>query len=232
MLRYCIRIWRVYQATSTTYKAVVWLVSLGVVPVIAFLSNLLMAIASAVVLAAVLFGVGVFLSLPAKSGIHTPRYLIWYRLPLRRISFNFDNYLGLKAEAGVLQGVGGFQAEVRFNRGRNISVTNAFIGSVNTGEQIPIQFRTSSGYLTADKIEYIPAHEQCRIQSKFDSDCGYYPIEAFLQDFSGFELVLEWDGRRFSRTFARSEIEGVIESFRRYSNPEPPRQIVRRDQPD
>lgn len=232
MLRNCIRIWQVYQATNFTYKSVVWIAGLGGGAVITFLTNLVAGIASAVVLAIVLLGVVVFLSFPAKGGIHTPRYLIWYRLPLRRIWFNFDGYLGLAAKSGVLQGVGGFQARVRFNRGRHISVTNAFIRSLNTGKQIPIQFRTSSGYLTADQIKYIPSHEQYWIRSQFASNDDYYPIEDFLREFSGFELVLEWDGRKFCRIFSRSEIESVIESFRRYSNPQPPPQIVSRNQSD
>lgn len=232
MFRQFVRIWRAYQAANTAVKVVVWVVSGGVGSVIAFLSNLILGAAGIVIALFIFFCVAVFLSLPVGSGIHTPRYLIWYRLPLRRIWFNFDNYLGLSAKAGVLRGVGGFQAEVRFNWGRKISVKDAFIRSRNTGKTIQIQFRTASGYAIASEIEYIPAREKYRIQSQFGNDSGYYPIEEFLRDFSGFELILEWNGRQFSRTFSRPEIDGVIDSFRDYSNPEPPRQIVRRDQPD
>ena len=173
----------------------------------------------------------IYLGLPRGSGIHTPRYLRWYENPARLVSFKFDNYLGLSAKAGKDLGIGRFQAQMRVNRDAAVEPMEAFIESNNMGTRSSVKFRTPMGYKEAAEVERIPKGQYYWISCDFEGlkEKGTtIPVEDFLQAYSGFDLVLRWRDRSFRRRFSRSDIEMVIDSFRKHSNPPPPPQIVTR----
>ncbi len=237
MFKLCVKIWRAYQTATTTVKMVVWLAAGGFATVTAIVAEwaAVLLIIGSLALVVAIFGAIVFVSLPIGNGKHTPRYLIWYKNPLRRMSFDFDNYLGMNAREGKNLRLGRFQARIRVNRGKDLEPIDAFIQSLNSGKKSKIRFRALKGYKEASDVELIPKGRDFIIAADFDDlkkPGETIPIEDFLKEFSGFKLIIRWDNKIFSRTFPRSEIEAVIESFRRYSNPEPPRQIVLRNQSD
>lgn len=237
MFGHCVRIWQVFQAASFTAKAVLFLTTGGFAVVTAFVAEWASAlfVIGSFTLVVVIFGVIVFISLPVGKGIHTPRHLRWYKNPLRRVSFDFDNYLGLSARAREDVRLGSFQAQMKINWGKDLRPKEAFIRSRNSGEKALVRFRAREGYKEASDIEFIPKGRNYRMVADFENlkEPGEtIPIEGFLQNFSGFEFVVEWDGGRFARTFPRSEIDCIVSSFRQYSNPAPARQIVTKDRSD
>ena len=237
MFKLCVKIWRVYQTATTTAKMLVWLAMGGFATMTAIIAEWTAAllIIGSFVLVVAIFGAIVFVSLPIGNGIHTPRYLIWYKNPLRRVSFDFDNYFGMNAHEGKNLQLGRFQARIRVNRGKDLEPIDAFIRSINSGKKAQIRFRALEGYEEVSDVALIPKGRYFIVAADFDDlkEPGQtIPIEDFLREFSGFELIIRWDKKKFFRAFPRSEIDAVIESFRRYSNPEPPRRIVLRNQSD
>ena len=108
-----------------------------------------------------------------------------------------DNYLGLSARAGEDVRLGSFQAQMKINWGKDLRPKEAFIRSRNSGEKAIVRFRARKGYKEASDIEFIPKGRNYRIVADFENlkEPGEtIPIEGFLQNFSGFEFVVAWDG--------------------------------------
>jgi hypothetical protein len=176
-----------------------------------------------------------YLSSSGDPGIYKNRYLDWYKLPFRRISFDFDNYLGMGSREGENIEMSRFQARMKVNWGTDIKPSEAFIRSNSTGKNAIVRFRTSTGYKGATEATLtIPVGKWFYLAADFEAlkpPGDSVPVEDFLREFSGFDLVIKWEDGSFTRTFPRSELEFVIDGFRKYSNPEPYIQIKTGEQP-
>lgn len=176
--------------------------------------------------AAVIIIVLLYLGTPGQRGVHTPGYLKWYALPIRRISWEFDNYLGMSAHQGGDITMGVMQFVLRVNYGSDLVPIKGCIVSLNTGQEIAIELKGPEGYLPISSIGTIPAKTKIYGHAVFARNP--LPDSEFLRQFSGFDFRFECESARFERRFSRLELEFVIDNFRRYSNPEPPRRIVAR----
>lgn len=190
----------------------------------------------AVIIAVILAGVAIFASQPIGGGIHTPRYLRLYDLPLRRLRWNFANYLGMSAIEGKNLKVSAFQCDLKIGRGGDLRPLKMNLVSYNNGDTVDLKIKTTLGYQRASQIESIPANETFHVLATFSS-AGQdgIPAEDFLRQYSGLTLNAEFEGisssRKFtfSRKFTRQEMEAIISSFRKYSNPSPKRRPVLKD---
>jgi hypothetical protein len=184
MLRYFVRIWQIFQAASFAAKTVLVLATGGFAGVTALFAEwaLALLVIGSFPLVVVVFGIIVFISAPVGNGIHTPRYLLWYKNPLRRVSFDFNNYLGLSAREGKDLSLGTFQAQIKINWGKDLRPNAVFIRSKNSGEKALVRFRVPEGYKEASDIEFIPRGRNYRMVANFESlkePSKTIPIEDF-----------------------------------------------------
>jgi hypothetical protein len=147
-----------------------------------------------------------------EAGTFTPRYFRFYRWPLARLSWRFDNFLGGRAPPVLITS---FQPAFRINRGQGIRPRKAYIWSPRTGERADVLIECGNPYVAADAIEFMPRGKWYQCQVHF-GDVGLTKAE-FLARFDGFDFVFQYDDTEFKRTFSRSEIELLFDSFERYA---------------
>ena len=165
-----------------------------------------------------------YFGLPPGPGIYNPRYLKWYVLPTRRVSWDFGNYLGMSAKQGENLTISSMQFDLRSNFGGDIVPTDGVVVSLNTGQKVSIELKGPQGFVPVASIETIPAKTKIHGQVLFSD--GPLTDSEFLRRFSGFDFRFSYNGQTFERRFTRSELESVIDGFRRYSNPSPERRLV------
>ena len=172
----------------------------------------------------VAFLVGAILYSAIGPGIYGSKYLLWYKNPIRKISWNFAQVLGASTGAGSPVVIHTFQAEFKVNRGEAIAPRKAFIECKRTGVYQDMLLSPLNSYVKADAVAFIPSGRWFQCQSPF----GGMSKESFLRKYDGFTLVFEYDDRVFRRRFSRRELEEWIDRFWRYSNPRPePRGALR-----
>lgn len=172
----------------------------------------------------VAFLVAAILYSPIGPGVYGSKYLLWYKNPIRKVSWNFAQILGASSGAGSPVVIHTFQVEFRVNRGEGIAPKKAFLECKRTGVCQDVLLSPLNSYVKADDVAFIPSGRWFQCQSPF----GGTSKESFLLKYDGFTLVFEYDDQVFRRRFSRREIEEWIDRFWRYSNPRPePRGALR-----
>jgi hypothetical protein len=183
---------------------------------------------SCVGLAALLGVVGllvvVVLFSPIRPGTYGSKYLFWYMVPIRKLSWNFAQFLGGTSGDGQPVLIHCFQVQFKVNRGEGIVPRRAFIECKVTGAFQDVLLSPQNTYVKAEEISFVPRGHWFSCQAQF----GSVTKELFLRQFDGFEFVFEYDDRVFSRRFSRRELEWWIDGFWRFSNTRPePRGVLR-----
>lgn len=155
----------------------------------------------------------------SSSGVHTPRYLYWYANPLRKVSWDFNNFIGMSCGRGLPVTIHGFQASFTVNRGE-ISLKQCYLrslGPIAFERQVLFSFGHSNmdAYVPAASCEAIPKGLTVRCHVPLD---GLHADE-FLQRLDGLELVFEYDNQRFRKKFSRSLLQSMSDSMYKYANP-------------
>jgi len=157
----------------------------------------------------------IWLHLPA-AGSFTPRKLGYYKLPIHKLAWNFDNYLGgYGKERGPFL-VTSFQPRFNITRGTGIHPKEAYIQSDRTGIREEVLIECGNPYVPADQIEFMPPGKWYHCQ-KFFGDAGLSK-EEFLAKFDGFDFVFSYDEVSFRRHFSRNEIEEIFDAYWRSNN--------------
>jgi len=161
----------------------------------------------------ILFGL-IFVSSPIQDGTFGSKYLLWYKLPIRKVSWKFDQFLGGGSGQGQPVLIYSFQPQFKVNWGKGISPKATYIECETTGARQDVLLSPIDQYVKADAVEYIPRGGWFNCQVYF----GGITKEAFLQTWDGFKFVFEYNNKSFSREFSRRELEEWIERFWLYSN--------------
>lgn len=179
------------------------------------------------IVATVLFvacAVAAILYSPIGPGVYGSKYLLWYKSPIRKVSWNFFQVLGASSGLGHPVVIHTFQAEFRVNRGEGIAPKKAFLECKRTGVSQDVLISPLDSYVKAEDVAFIPSGRWFQCQSQV----GGMSKETFLQKYDGFTFVFEYDDEMFHRHFSRREVEEWIDRFWRYSNPCPePRGTIR-----
>lgn len=154
---------------------------------------------------------------PAGDGIYSSKYLIWYKLPIRKVSWDFSNFLGVSCIHGNPISINVFQVQFKVNWSDGISPVKAFLECKHTSVKQDVFVSALDEYVKVDKIEFIPTGEWFQCQSQF----GDISKEKFLQKYDGFCFVFEYDKTVFSKTFSREELEVYLNRYSKYTNPRP-----------
>lgn len=157
------------------------------------------------------------LQTPAGDGIFSSKYLIWYKLPIRKVSWDFGNFLGVSCVHGNPISVNVFQVQFKVNWTDGISPIKAFLECKNTALKQDVFVSALDEYVQVEKIEFLPTGKWFQCQSQF----GDISKEQFLQKYDGFRFVFEYDETVFSKTFSREELEVYLNRFSKYTNPRP-----------
>lgn len=156
----------------------------------------------------------IFLSTPIADGTYGSKYLLWYKLPIRNVSWDFSQFLGGGSGYGQPVLVYAFQPRLKVNWGDGISPKRAFITCKATGANQNVLLSPRDSYVNAEAVEFIPVGCWFQCQAHF----GGITKEDFFQDWEGFTFVFEYDDKSFTREFSRRELEEAIDRFWRYSN--------------
>lgn len=149
-----------------------------------------------------------------------PRYLAWYKLPFRRVSWDFANFLGAVGNAGCPVLIYSFQARLRVNWA-DAMPKNAYIQSRNTAERIPITIDpASANHLNSNvavgSLSRIPRGRWFRVSAIFSEGAAAedgLTKEQLLARFDGFSLIFEYENGSSGRDFTRNEIIIAIDTF-------------------
>jgi hypothetical protein len=165
----------------------------------------------------------VWLRSAPSPGIYTPRHLQRFQLPVRMVSWNFDNYLGGVSGDGSPVEITGFQLRFRINRGPGIHPKKAFIQSRSSGETQDVLIECGDSYKRAEEIAFIPQGKWYPCMSAFESNKGARRVlkEEFLKRWGGFDFVFVCDEFVFKRHFPWDDLEDYIDRFWQYSNRPP-----------
>lgn len=175
----------------------------------------------------VAFLVAALLYAPIGPGVYGSKYLLWYKNPIRKISWNFAQFLGASWKSGSPIVINTFQAQFRVNRGEGIAPKKAYLECKRTGVCQDLLLKPLNSYVKAGDVAFIPSGRWFQCQSPF----GEMNKESFLNKYDGFTLVFEYDDQIFRRRFSRRELEQWIDRYWRYNNPPPmPRGSLRTEQ--
>ena len=158
-----------------------------------------------------------YVNLPIAHGTYGSRYLLWYRFPLRRIIWDFRQFIGGNCGRGSPVVISSFQLQFKITRGKGIHPRRAYIRCDTTGFNQDVLISAENEYVRAEKIAFLPAKVEFQAHASF----GEITRDRLLQMLDGFEFVFEYDEGRFERQFKREELELIIERFWRYSNGAP-----------
>ena len=197
-----------WEYLGTAPWPILFLVFFGIVATICVISFLVVAI----------------LYSPIGPGIYGSKYLLWYKLPLRKVSWNFAQVLGGTSGAGQPVVIHTFQTEFKVNWGEGIAPKRAFIECKKTGVYQDVLLSPLDSYVKAESVVFIPGGRWFQCQSLF----GGMTKESFFQKYDGFRFVFEYDDKVFCRCFSRRELKEWIDRFWRFSNRDPePRGALR-----
>lgn len=196
-------------------------------------------IVTAFFFASVLF----FSTLPSQSD-QTPRSWKWYRYPIHKLSWNFSTVFSFNIDDGVFH-VRQFICSFRVNRGDGIRPKRGLLDCKHTGRRIPLYVECGNPYVRAELIEFIPKGkwfyccaafrkdgiDETHVNAPYGASEKISPTaEEFFERYSDFELVFEYDGKYFRKTFSRSLLETIINRARarniRKPDPTPRRKVA------
>lgn len=163
-----------------------------------------------------------YLLSPMGPGCFTSRYWLWFRLPLRRVSFDFSNYLGMFRSGGVTS-VQSFQIRLRANWG-STRPKEAVLTSCISGQSFPLSIAPTTANANVDfvSIEKIPLGQWFGCTAAL----GGLPAEEFMQQFGHFRLIIRWVDRPETHIeFTVTENEQLLERFSNYGLKKPPADI-------
>ncbi len=192
-------------------------------PTVIVLSGLLGAVSLCVLIAVI---VAILQQRLEKSGIYSPIRLRWYWLPIRKISWSFDNYLGGSAQSGGPVKVSVLQAQLRVNWGKGIEPKNAVLRMVSTGAEIAVLIECGNPYVLASEIRYMPPKRWFHCGAIFDRDG--LTKEEFFQKYDAFDFEFQHAGGTFTRRFSRHEIRDYFDRYWESVTPPKPLEPRRR----
>jgi hypothetical protein len=212
-------------------------------------------VAVCVVIAYILFFVGVFVWFLAKewtgrrlnlwlactvlATLVTLGFLIGYAWDRSRgpIIWTFDvsSPIGWSRSAGESLWIMGFQIKGRNRWDEPVVTTNAYIRSDITAESVPLTFNVNGTRVEASKVT-IPPEISFILSSVFPSSdskkSAGVSMENFLKNFSRFTFVFEYEGGHSTRRFSENEVKKFIaladeQSQRMNTNANPPGVVIR-----
>jgi hypothetical protein len=161
--------------------------------------------------------------LHAPTGAMAPIHLRRFKWPLRRVSWDFDGYLGWGCGTGQPVVVYVFQPRLRVNWGEGIEPLAGYIECKRTGQRRELMIECGNPYVKASEIEFIPSGAWFQCQAWFSDRATNTtdPLhqDEFLRRFPGFRFVFHYEGGKFERVFPRAELELIIDRAWRHSNP-------------
>ncbi len=164
-----------------------------------------------------------YLCSPMSNGVFTSRYWHWFKAPIRRVSFDVDNYLGLSGASDRLDAtVHCFQGKLRINW-RAVRPTEAFLTSNLTGRRVQLLIDTGSAVgpqhsVPASSIDRIPTGRWFNCTAQF----GGLIDQKFLEEFGSFRLSFVYSGHKSANVnFWLIENRVSIDRFLKYTQPKP-----------
>jgi len=103
----------------------------------------------------------------APTGALAPIHLKRFKWPIRKISWDFEGYLGWASGTGQPVIIYAFQSRMRVNWGEGIKPIAAFIECRRTGEKRDLMIECGNPYVKADQIEFIPSGHWYHCQAWF-----------------------------------------------------------------
>lgn len=152
-----------------------------------------------------------------NSGTCWPPWWVWYRNPLRKVSWRFGCVLQVSDLPARGYVVYGFVCSLRANRGR-ISPKRFFIESA-TGKTIEMTLQCGPEFQRVCDIDFIPAgpwiHCSGRVlknQTAPDDGRTNHPTrEEFFSIYDELTLVFEYDDKAFRKRFAQKDLRRIID---------------------
>jgi hypothetical protein len=140
---------------------------------------------------------------------------------LRRVSFDFNNYLGVAGGNGSGARIHWLEISIRANW-RAIKPTKAFIESNRTGKKYPLMIDVV-GYPKELAGKELPAGAWFMSRTRFSENPEGLRREELLHEFDGFRLVLE--NPNFEREFTRDELVRVLNRHWQIFSPPAPARV-------
>lgn len=163
---------------------------------------------------------------PSAQGSLQPRYLHWYKNPLRRVGWNFENYLCWTADSNKSFQILGFQARLILKK--EIRPHHSFIECRRTGIKqnvlLDINYSTplslENAYRNVREIESLPPG-MYHVYAKFEKAGNHdkstgMTKEAFLNAYKGLHFVFEYNEKSFVKFFSKKEMERLISYLENY----------------
>jgi hypothetical protein len=191
------------------------------------------AIACLVIVSAIV-GLGLIWATTQPKGDPLPRYVVWYRFPLRKVSWRLGS-LSMTILQGNPAVIHGFGCGFKVNRGKIVPkrLFLEFFG----GQQVDLRIQCGSSHELAESIGHIPAgawnHCEARIvrnpHMPDDGVTNHPSIDQFLAMYGGFDLVFEYDKSVFRRRFSENEVkQGIDFSLSRLISTPKPAAVLKR----
>lgn len=155
-----------------------------------------------------------------KAGINSPRYLNWYKLPIRKLSWKFDNCLSLNTRSGKNVKAAQFNAWVRINWGNGIKPKRAIIRSLNKDLEMELKLETDPHFKPVSDATLIPKGKKYwNIKGVINDEKT--DVEDFLREYSGFDFIFEYDNSTFKKRFSRESLDLMVDRCRQSVNQKP-----------
>jgi len=152
-----------------------------------------------------------YLATPRVRGA-APRSVLWYKLPIRRVSWDLEGYLGYGRLQERPLAVFVFNAHYKINWGEGIVPKKAYIECKRTGAYFDALTDPGNNYVKAEDAKFISRGRWHSCQVSF----GEMPPEEFLKKLGGFWFVFVYDNdERFSRFFSEGELEAYLDRARK-----------------
>lgn len=155
--------------------------------------------------------------------------LLLWTLFRRRLSWHFDNFLGMVGGSGDIRVVS-FQA-TGFNRSRTgfCSVTGHLVSDIDNFVSDPLQFVIGGTPVLPSATTGIPPRASfqvmvplCDMTKGYDA---YLKEHDFLNRWSAFRFIIKMDGYRYKKRFSQRLILEQVNKFKKLANPLPQSQV-------
>jgi hypothetical protein len=155
--------------------------------------------------------------------------LLLWTLFRRRLSWNFDNFLGMVSGRGDIRVVS-FQA-TGLNRSRKgfCSVTGHLVSDIDNSVSDPLRFVIGGTPVLPSATTGIPPRASfqvmvplCDMTKGYDA---YLKEHDFLNRWSAFRFMIEMDDYRYEKRFSRRRVAEQVNKFKKVANPLPQSQV-------
>ena len=165
-----------------------------------------------------------------EIGVSNPRQLLHRirKMKFWGISWDFIGFLGMSAEGGGNIHVSSFQVLGHNHTGKPISRVEGNLRSNVTNIQIPVLLES----MPPEQTNGVPRDCRFWIRALFRDPSATREgimVEKFLREFGDFTFTFIYDNRVYTYRFKHAEVQGLIESFRKSSNPPPRPMVTRRE---